>query len=58
MQRKFPKSTGAGAGVTFYGTGARVKKVTPITSAYRQAQVCGYISSHPGFPHQINQTGN
>jgi len=31
---KFPISSGAGAGVTFLGTGtgARVKKMTPITS--------------------------
>jgi len=29
---KFPMSSGAGAGVTFLGTRAGVKKVTPITS--------------------------
>jgi len=29
---KFPMSSRAGAGVTFLGTGAGVKKVTPITS--------------------------
>jgi len=32
---KFPMSSGAGAGVTFSGTGAGVKKVTPITSVLR-----------------------
>jgi len=33
LEGKLPKSFGAGAGVTFLGTGTGVKKVTPFTSA-------------------------
>jgi len=38
---KFPMSSGAGAGVTFLGTGvgAQVKKETPITSGPNMAKI-------------------